>query len=144
MQKFLLLFLVFMIGCEKPNHVLTDQKISRSELILMHNKQRCLNQCDLQLIPEESLTKTAQKWADHMASKKNLSHSALEINGTEFWMMGENIAEGQSDVDTVISDWMKSKGHRTNIINKKFTHIGVGYACSDQGRAYWCAQFGAK
>jgi uncharacterized protein YkwD len=39
---------------------------------------------------------------------------------------GENIAWGQPDSDAVMDDWMNSTGHRQNILNPNFTHLGVG------------------
>ena len=132
------------MGCTQTNSVLNDKKINKSEIILMHNKQRAINKCEICLVPEKTLNDNSQKWAEHMAKNNNLKHSELQIDGSEFWIMGENIASGQKDIDSVMNDWMKSKGHRENIVNRKFTNIGVGYANSTDGITYWCVQFGSK
>ena len=39
----------------------------------------------------------------------------------------ENIALGQTTPAVVVDSWMKSSGHRTNILNPEFRKIGVGY-----------------
>lgn len=39
---------------------------------------------------------------------------------------GENIAEGFGDVASVMAAWMKSAGHRANILSPRFTHMGLG------------------
>jgi len=39
---------------------------------------------------------------------------------------GENIAKGQRTAQQVMTDWMNSAGHKANILNCKFTVIGVG------------------
>lgn len=40
---------------------------------------------------------------------------------------GENIAKGQKNAADVMDGWMNSAGHRDNILNPRYTHIGVGY-----------------
>lgn len=47
---------------------------------------------------------------------------------------GENIARGQTSAQQVTNAWMNSPGHRANILNEDFTHIGVGYV--EEGN-YW-------
>ena len=56
--------------------------------------------------------------------------------------MAENIASGQKDIESVMRSWIRSPGHRRNIMSKSFTHIGCGYATSNDGTAYWCVCFG--
>lgn len=41
----------------------------------------------------------------------------------------------------VVNGWMNSSGHRANILNANFTHIGVGYV---SGGNYWAQMFLAK
>ena len=36
--------------------------------------------------------------------------------------------------------WMNSAGHRANILNEKFTEIGVGYV-TEGGISYWTQLF---
>jgi len=42
------------------------------------------------------------------------------------WGYGENIAMGYSSPNATMVGWMNSPGHRANILNPKFTHLGVG------------------
>lgn len=37
--------------------------------------------------------------------------------------------------------WMNSSGHRANILNAKYTKIGVGYYVGANGRQYWTQLF---
>ncbi|WP_235852112.1 CAP domain-containing protein [Niallia nealsonii] len=39
---------------------------------------------------------------------------------------GENIAAGYLDAAAVMEGWLNSKGHRECLLNKEFTHLGVG------------------
>ena len=47
--------------------------------------------------------------------------------GISYTSAGENIAQGQRTPEEVVQAWMNSAGHRANILNNGFTHIGVGY-----------------
>ena len=40
---------------------------------------------------------------------------------------GENIAKGQKSPRAVVRAWMRSKGHRKNMMSGKFDFMGVGY-----------------
>ncbi|GKU83021.1 CAP domain-containing protein [Niallia sp. NCCP-28] len=88
----------------------------------------------LQAYPE--LNNVANVKAKDMNEKGYFSHTSPTY-GSPFDMMrdfgityqsaGENIAQGQRTPQEVVNAWMNSEGHRANILNKKFTHIGVGF-----------------
>lgn len=57
---------------------------------------------------------------------------------------GENIAAGQATPAAVVESWMNSSGHRANILNPEYTHIGVGYYFDRNDRQYghyWVQMF---
>lgn len=57
----------------------------------------------------------------------------------EIWKYaGENLAMGQTSPEEVMSSWLNSSGHRSNILDADYTHIGVGYV--PQGN-YWSQLF---
>ena len=59
---------------------------------------------------------------------------------------GENIAVGQRDPEEVVSGWLESDGHCSNIMNPSFEDLGVGAAigATDWGEGiYWTQNFGA-
>ena len=68
--------------------------------------------------------------------------TALTEAGVSYIRSGENIAYGQTTPQQVVQAWMDSAGHRANILDAGFTHIGVGYAVVD-GTAYWAQLFTA-
>ncbi|MBR2934730.1 MAG: S-layer homology domain-containing protein [Oscillospiraceae bacterium] len=53
--------------------------------------------------------------------------TVLTENGLGYRAAGENIAAGQTSPDAVIKAWMDSDGHRKNILDVTFSHMGVGY-----------------
>ena len=65
-----------------------------------------------------------------------LSHERPD--GTEVVDLGygENIARGQSSASEVMKDWMKSEGHRYNILWDQYHSIGVAHS-----GGYWVQVF---
>ncbi|MFB5086841.1 CAP domain-containing protein [Psychrobacillus sp. PGGUH221] len=96
------------------------------------------------------LTQSAQEKSQDMKNKNYFSHTSptygspfdqMKALGITYNTAGENIAMGQPSAEEVVDAWMKSPGHRENIMNPSFTHIGVGL--SDSG-FYWTQQFIGK
>ncbi|MFK2824129.1 CAP domain-containing protein [Bacillus sp. B190/17] len=85
---------------------------------------------------DSQLSSVARKKSEDMLAKNYFSHTSPTY-GSPFDMMkqfgvtyrtaGENIAKGQRTPAEVVKAWMESPGHRANILNKDYTHIGVGY-----------------
>jgi uncharacterized protein YkwD len=119
----------------KPQPKLKDQRKQR--LIDAHNRIR-KSHGKIGLKRNPLLMQMAQKWADHMAKTGIMSHQ--ELNSAEFNGMGENCAIG-SNVEEVMTAWMKSPGHKGNILDT-FTHTGVGVAVGKRGQTFWCVDFG--
>lgn len=96
------------------------------------------------------LSRVAKIKSEDMAHEGYFSHTSPTY-GTPFEMMkhfgikyktaGENIAAGQKTPKEVMVAWMNSKGHRENILNKKYTEIGVGYFKGGSYGSYWTQQF---
>lgn len=59
----------------------------------------------------------------------------------EFIIIGENLALGNfKDDETLVQAWMDSPGHRENILNIKYTEIGVAVIQGKyEGRTVWMA-----
>ncbi len=106
----------------------------------LHNEARADSGAE-ELQIDLSLDETAQTHAEWMAKRESLKHSNLE---GDYPIMGENIAAGQRNESEVVADWLKSPGHRRNILNKKFGYVGFGYAESNRGMPYWCTLFGGN
>ena len=56
---------------------------------------------------------------------------------------GENVAAGQVTPEEVVAAWMASPGHRANILNDEYLHMGVGFLYrNDQSyEEYWTQLF---
>ncbi len=100
----------------------------------------------------DSLTKAAQIRApeivtifSHDRPDGTSCFTAMDQTGAKkgAYTWGENIAAGNATAAATVEQWMNSPGHRANILNAKFTHIGVGYqhsAGSTYGH-YWVQMF---
>ncbi len=61
--------------------------------------------------------------------------------GISYRYSGENIAWGQKTPEEVVNAWMNSAGHRANILNERFTELGVGYRQNEKGVNYFTQLF---
>ena len=50
----------------------------------------------------------------------------LKEGNVPYTTAGENIAANYSDSVAAVEGWLNSKGHRENMLNEDFTHLGVG------------------
>ena len=101
----------------------------------------------------KELQEAAIKHGKWMSSNQKMSHTGqggssvgdrVKDEGYRFTGVGENIAAGQTDVEKVMEAWMNSPGHRKNILNRKWLHIGAAAVRSSSGKIYWCAVFGSS
>lgn len=74
------------------------------------------------------LNAKAQAWAEKLARDGKLSHSTLSSGVPSCWRsLGENVGYGASAA-AVQDAYMKSSGHRANILQSKWKYVGVGWA----------------
>lgn len=96
---------------------------------------------------DPGLDAAAAEWARHLAASCTFQHSTASWRSSRVaafgWTAtGENIAAGQPDAAAVVSTWMGSPGHRANILDRRYTGLGVGYATGSCYRTYWVQIFG--
>lgn len=88
------------------------------------------------LVLDAKLNKVAQVKANDMYDENYFSHTSptygtpfdmLKFFGISYNNAAENIAQGYSTAKSVVEGWMRSEGHRKNILNPKYNKLGVGY-----------------
>jgi len=100
--------------------------------------------------PNPALMALARNYAKRLAENNVLTH---ELNGEDFSkrikksgysyrLVGENLAAGQYSPSEVVKAWLGSKPHRHNLLNSKFTEIGIGVYKSKNGYIFYCQVFG--
>ena len=92
------------------------------------------------LAPHATLDSKAQSWANTLASRGTLVHSNLSdgLSSVNWYTLGENLASGAQT-----GDWagrlhdalVASPAHYANLVDRRFTHMGVGIA-SAGGKVY--------
>ena len=99
------------------------------------------------------LMDAAQLQADQMVRLGRLEHvlsggqypkpeDRLAAAGYQWSSYAENIAMGQTSAAGVMDSWMRSSGHRANILSPNNTEIGIGFARDSAGRPYYVQVFG--
>ncbi len=79
----------------------------------------------------------------HTGSNGSNPGQRIEAAGyTNWWGWAENVAAGHGSVPEVMTGWMGSSGHRANILNASFNHVGLGLANAGDGTPYWTQVFG--
>lgn len=130
---------------EESKTDLTESQFA-SEVVRLVNVER--EKAGLNPLTADSTIQKAA-YVRSMEQKQLFSHTrpngsscftALDEEGVSYRGAGENIAMGQKTPADVMKAWMNSDGHRANILNKNFTHIGVGYY-TNNGTAYWTQLF---
>jgi uncharacterized protein YkwD len=93
------------------------------------------------------LTRVAERWARHLARSRRLVHQDLApiLRRCDLSMVGENIAMGYRSGRVVVNQgWMRSHGHRANILQRRYRLMGIGAARDAHGR-WWTSQvFGRR
>jgi uncharacterized protein YkwD len=80
------------------------------------------------LATHDALNRKAQAWAEKLARDNALSHSTLSSGLPSCWRgVGENVGFGSS-IPAVQAAYMKSPGHRKNILDTTWDFVGVGSA----------------
>ncbi len=82
---------------------------------------------------DEELMKSARSHCTWMTENQCMQHTQLPV--------AENIAMGQPSTEDVLNCWMRSPGHRANILNGAFRRIGVAAYSTPHGLIFWCQQF---
>lgn len=136
---------------------LRDRERVRAELMTRVDDER--RRAGRQPLTVDSrLDVAAQRHADDMLARSYFAHrdpdgktvrERAREAGFDWSAIGENIAEGQQSVKEVVESWMRSAGHRENILDRRYTRTGVGLALgrdpkTGEYRILWVQTFGLQ
>lgn len=92
------------------------------------------------------LARAAATRSEDMAATGSLTHTGwvetIRAAGYGGAALGENIAYGYSSAGAVVTGWMRSDGHRANILRSRYSDSGVGCVKDARGRLWWTHDFG--
>jgi uncharacterized protein YkwD len=110
--------------------------IIASKLIELSNDNRA-DESIGDLTENALLVKAAQAKANDMAARGYFAHTTpdgkepwhfISAAGYDYLTAGENLAMNFSDSEDVVRAWMRSPSHKENILNSRFTEIGIATA----------------
>ncbi len=141
----LLLSSVVLMGC--PAAFANDRVVTK--IIELTNAEREKKGLEPYKVNEQ-LSEAALAHARNMARQRRMTHvldgetPADRVKRAKYPMraVGENVARGYRSPVATMRGWMKSPGHRKNILSSKFTEIGVAVAYGADGKPYYCQVFG--
>jgi uncharacterized protein YkwD len=133
-------------ACPGSDLTPTSENISevRTATLCLLNHERARRGMK-RLAESPSLRKTAQRYSQTMVAQNFFDHvspggstllsrvrnSTAYLQNVGAWALGENIAWGTGELSTpaeTMKGWMASSGHRHNILNRRFRHVGIGIA----------------
>ena len=131
------------IGGEENQIQFTKEKI-----IAQTNIQRYDNEGLLPLVENSKLDAAALAKAQDMFKNQYFEHispsgvdpgSLVKSSGYDYIVTGENLILGNFESEqAIVQAWMDSPGHRANILNNRFTEIGVAIIKGTyEGRTVW-------
>jgi uncharacterized protein YkwD len=139
-------------------------QLVRTAVLCLHNRERAARGLP-KLTEHADLRAAAEDHAVHMVDAQFFSHDAPDgtdmvdrILGAGYadghgWSLGENIAWGSGPLATAAAihrAWMRSPGHKANILRRQFREIGIGIALGapaetrGQPGATYTADFGVR
>ena len=132
------LLLIFIIGCvlavylNKAKPVIVKERYvpvpsnQNSMLLTLINNERVLNGLT-ELIPEELLTTICEEKCNDMIASKSVNHDGFSNRFVKSRAISllENVGYGFSTDSSLLHAYMKSSGHKANILSKNTTHIGI-------------------
>lgn len=137
----------FVRACASPVTATNDVMKVANNCTTMVNQQRTSRGIKAVAIDARVQT-AAQKHSTYQAKIRTMTHRGATAATTDagarillekyrWTTWGENVAAGQTDCKSVMSAWMNSAGHKANILNPAFVHIGVAAAKGSNGVIYW-------
>ncbi|HYN95470.1 MAG TPA: CAP domain-containing protein [Pilimelia sp.] len=121
----------------------------QAQVVSLTNSYRAKAGCGA-VRPNTLLIRTAYRHSWDMAQHGYFSHTSP--GGSTFaararysgynHAIGENIAWGYTSASTLVGAWMRSPGHRANILNCRARSVGVAVSYTRGGTPYWTQVFG--
>jgi len=102
------------------------------------------------LVRDDRLEQAAISQAAYMAASGKMKHTTgfgrdfatrMRKEGVEA-PAAENLAHGRMEPPRLFAMWMASPGHRTNMLDPRFSRYGLAYAPDGSGRRYWALVLG--
>jgi uncharacterized protein YkwD len=120
----------------------------RVAIVCLHNQIRAQNRLPL-LKGNTRLRRAAEGHSAEMVRSRYFDHTSPRgasmvdrilaagyVRSDQGWLLGENLEWGTGSLSTprgALDAWMKSPGHRANVLKRGYRHLGVGIALGTPG-----------
>ena len=110
------------------------ETMSAGEVLRLTNAERSKTGAPA-LSGNSRLNTAAKRHSDDMSRMGRLTHTGSDGSsvgqratrqGYSWSAIAENVARGYSSASAVVRGWMNSDGHRRNILNSRYRHMGFG------------------
>ena len=129
-------------GCENTDQAPTEATVdeTRDAVLCLLNRERTRRHM-AKLRENSRLRRAAQEHTRDMVQREFFEHVSPgggtmldRLKKTGYvdgggWTIGENIAWGTGQLATpasIVRSWMRSPGHRANILRRRFREVGIG------------------
>ena len=128
----LFIFILVFTACDDETHSYNEFEWSVFELTNIERTKQGV----APLRWDDRLGSAARAHSEDMSKNNFMNHTGsdgsdpgqrIKRAGFEYSTWGENVAFGQQTPEEVVAAWMGSPGHRSNILNSSYTHLGVGF-----------------
>lgn len=106
-----------------------------AEMVDLHNAERVKSGLPTLAFSPYLSERYSQPWVNHLTDSGEFRHQSLEAirhPGTQW--LGENLIKGWYESPAeLLARWMRSSGHRDNILQGKYKYLGVGWAVDAEG-----------
>lgn len=134
------------VAAPAPEAAVTAQGRYQSQAFAATNRQRARHD-RVAFRHQDCVQRFAVRQARRMARQERMYHQDLGpiLRQCGLSTVGENVAYGYPTGRSVVDDgWMRSEGHRENILNPRFRLLGIGARKSDDGQWYAAQVFGRR
>lgn len=141
------------------------KQVSRATVCLVNVERKLRHRKALRT--NKQLELAAQTFSSRMVSEGFFAHVGPEgstlktrvrrgtsyLRGARTWTLAENLGWGTGKLSTprhTVRGWMKSRGHRVNVLSRRYRHIGVGVTAGSptslggRSAATYTANFGSR
>tara|TARA_R110000796_G_scaffold58413_5_gene134952 strand:- start:37586 stop:38056 length:471 start_codon:yes stop_codon:yes gene_type:complete len=151
-----LVYLLIFISCTPtqdtpdPIYIPSTHSYTSDELTYIDalNSVRVSNGVD-RLLLSDDLSSLAKSHVDYLSFNQVINHynygdRLYSIESIGFNGLSENVAYGYTNVNSLISAWLNSVGHRDNLLDIRHTYHGFAIGLDVDGSYYYVHLFSRK
>jgi uncharacterized protein YkwD len=129
------------VGAETPEQQIAADLFERAN---DERRERGLDPLDW----NEDLAQLAREWSEEMSITGEIQHRDIDVDLIQdidgLTGLGENLFTSTAPVPAgrAHEGWMRSPGHRANLLSPDWDLLGIGVVCADDGGMYATQNFG--